>query len=44
MSLIPCTGDCVYQKEGYCSLERAASRGKPERASDNCVHYIKRQR
>jgi hypothetical protein len=44
MSLIPCTGECVYQKEGYCSLERAASRGKPERASGNCIHFIKRQK
>lgn len=44
MSLIPCTGDCVYQKDGYCGLERAASRGKPSQAIDKCVHFIKRQK
>lgn len=44
MSLIPCTGDCVYQKDGYCRLERAASLGKPESLSDKCVHFIKRKR
>ena len=44
MSLIPCTGDCVYQKDGYCSLERAASRGKPSQTNDKCVHFIKRQK
>jgi hypothetical protein len=27
MSIIPCTGDCVYQKDGCCSLERTASYG-----------------
>jgi hypothetical protein len=43
MSLIPCTGDCVYQKDGCCMLERAATKGKPEKAADSCVHYVKKQ-
>lgn len=44
MSLIPCTGECVYQKDGYCSLERVATKGKPEQQSGTCVHYIKKSR
>ena len=23
MSLIPCTSDCIFQKEGCCTLDRA---------------------
>jgi hypothetical protein len=42
MSLIPCTEDCVYQKDGCCALERASSKGRPKNKSDGCIHYIKR--
>jgi len=41
MSLIACTSDCVYQQDGYCSLERAVSRGLPS-PSDPCVHFVPR--
>lgn len=27
MSLIPCTDDCLYQKDGCCNLQHAASSG-----------------
>ena len=27
LSLIPCVSDCLYQKDGYCTLERAGSKG-----------------
>ncbi|NLM83121.1 MAG: hypothetical protein GX189_00210 [Clostridiales bacterium] len=27
MSLIPCTDDCLYQKDGCCHLQYAASSG-----------------
>lgn len=42
MSLIPCTSPCVYQQEGQCRLERAASRGvcDSEMAASGCVHYV----
>jgi hypothetical protein len=41
MSYIACTSDCVYQKDGCCSLERAAS-GNENGAKDNaCIHYVK---
>lgn len=42
MSLIACVSDCVYQQDGFCSLERAASCGEP--AGDNaCVNYVPRK-
>lgn len=41
MSLIPCISDCVYQEDGYCNLERAASVGKPDPAIETCIHFIK---
>ncbi|MCL2569294.1 MAG: hypothetical protein FWE12_07720 [Oscillospiraceae bacterium] len=42
MSLIPCTSNCVYQLEGCCTLERAASQGTRAPADDTpgCVHFI----
>ncbi len=43
MSLIACTSDCVYQQDGYCSLERAASCGMPCPA-DPCVNFVPRYR
>ncbi len=38
MSLIVCTDPCVYQKDGYCSLSRAASAGEPGRSG--CVNFV----
>ena len=38
MSLIPCLDPCVYQKDGYCSLSRAASSGSP--GHRGCVNFV----
>lgn len=40
MSLIVCTDPCVYQKDGYCSLSRAASPG--ELGDSGCVNFVPR--
>lgn len=40
MSLIVCTDPCVYQKDGYCSLSRAASSG--EMGASGCVNFVPR--
>ncbi len=37
MSLIACTDPCIYQKDGYCSLSRAASMDQPGR---RCVNFV----
>ena len=42
MSLIACTSDCVYQQDGYCSLERAASCGLPD-DKESCVNFVPRR-
>ncbi len=42
LSLIACTSDCLYQQEGRCTLERAASGGVPS-AENPCVHFVPRQ-
>lgn len=39
MSLISCVNSCVYQEEGYCTLERAASTGQTSE-KDPCVHFV----
>jgi hypothetical protein len=41
MSLIVCTGDCLYQRDGYCTLERAMSSGEPT-GEHPCVNYVPR--
>lgn len=38
MSLIACTDPCVYQRDGYCSLSRAASTG--ESGESKCVNFV----
>lgn len=43
MSIIACTSDCVYQREGYCTLDRALSCGMPSKA-DPCVNFIPKSR
>ncbi len=41
MSLIGCTSDCLYQKDGYCQLDQAMSSGEPSNAHP-CVNYVPR--
>lgn len=43
MSYIACISDCVYQKDGVCCLERAASVNSPISKSNACIHYIKKK-
>ena len=38
MSLIACTDPCIYQKDGRCSLSRAASAGSP--GGLGCVNFV----
>lgn len=42
MSLIACTSECLYQRDGYCFLERAVSGGVPSE-DDPCVNYVPRR-
>gem|GEM_PF-3130090 len=44
MSLIACTSNCIYQQDGCCRLERAASVGMLSEAQNGCVHYIMDQK
>ena len=41
MSLIRCTQNCIYQNDGYCTLE---STGKNQKATPNdyCVYFTPR--
>ena len=39
MSMIQCDIDCVYQKDGYCSLEMPSA--ITNYTGDGCVHCIK---
>lgn len=39
MMLIPCTDDCLYQKEGLCTLDHCALPGRPMHGH-SCVHYV----
>lgn len=39
MSLIGCTSQCLYQKDGYCQLDRAMSSGEPT-ADHPCVNFV----
>ena len=43
MSLIACTDDCVYQQDGCCSLERAASCATPG-SRVGCVNFVARSK
>ena len=38
LSFIACTDPCVYQKDGLCSLSRAASPGVA--AHGGCVNFV----
>jgi hypothetical protein len=39
MSLIQCDEDCVYQKDGYCTLDMPSAITNYK--GDGCVHCIK---
>lgn len=39
MSMIQCDVDCIYQKDGYCSLEIPSA--ITNYTGDGCVHCIK---
>ena len=39
MSIIQCDVDCIYQKDGYCSLEMPSAITNYK--GDGCVHCIK---
>jgi|GEM_PF-4564966 len=39
--MITCSNSCVYQTDGVCMLDRAASIGKPE-SNEGCIHYVPR--
>ena len=39
MSIIQCDEDCVYQNDGYCSLEMPSA--ITNYTGDGCVHCIK---
>lgn len=43
MSLIVCTSECLYQLDGYCSLERAGSGGVPS-TENPCVNFVPKRR
>lgn len=42
MSLIVCTSECLYQLDGYFSLERAVSGGVPNEENP-CVNFVPRR-
>ncbi len=39
MSLIACLGNCKYQRDGYCCLERISDWKGPVQGSD-CIYYV----
>ncbi|MGI5936241.1 MAG: hypothetical protein ACOX7I_05535 [Oscillospiraceae bacterium] len=39
MSFIACLGNCKYQRDGYCSLERISDWKGPVQGSD-CIYYV----
>ncbi len=41
MSLIICSKKCIYQKNGYCRLEIAAT---VTNASDGCPHFMENKK
>lgn len=43
MSLIQCSSDCRYQKDGYCALEKAAQiTAASKTGAGGCLHYLPR--
>lgn len=39
MSLIICLGDCKYQKDGYCSLDKVTAWTGPAAGTD-CIYFV----
>ena len=39
MSLIPCIDNCIYQIDGYCTLEHAASSGAANGYTNHSCAY-----
>lgn len=37
--MIPCSSMCIYQRDGFCSLDYAAAVRSEERTS-GCIHYV----
>lgn len=44
MSLILCTSNCIYQKQGECTLDRAVSAGQKKYDKGYCAYYIKKSK
>ena len=43
MNFIACTDSCIYQKDGVCTLECAASLGELRSDEQNdCIHFIEK--
>lgn len=42
MSLIPCTNDCFYQDDGYCTLEQAVTSSLSQSSPGACVNFVPR--
>jgi hypothetical protein len=44
--MIPCTSDCIYQKHGECSLDRAVSAGQlnADNKNKSCAYYVKKSK
>ncbi len=40
MCLIPCSCDCVYQEDGYCTLKTPTS--VTNDINEGCIHYLKK--
>lgn len=41
MSLITCLGSCIYQKDGYCSLDSiSAWNGTPQ--GNSCIYFAEK--
>lgn len=39
MSLIACTSNCFYQRDGYCTLDKATATGPACNLFEACVNY-----
>jgi len=38
LNLIACTSPCIYQQDGYCTLDRALSLGMPS-PKNPCINF-----
>lgn len=45
MSLIQCTNDCKFQKDGYCNLEKAGRMtNAANEVKSDCLYYQQSER